>query len=285
MKKHPSYGDVAERLRRSSTFLFVPGDRADRFASAWRSGADVVILDLEASVHPANKASARTEVVRRLQAGCDGVTVLVRLNRLDTDEAARDWSDLAGLKGFGILCPGAEIGPLLRGLLDRARFSHPVVLLVETPAGIEQAHELARLPGVCRLAFGNMDYITELGLGLSHWGQVYPASRLSVASGMAGLPPPVAGVTANFRERAVLDADLRFERDIGFGAKMCIHPEQISIARSAFTPTAEECAWAYRVLSATTTSHAVSLDGCMIDRPEIERARRILGRNGGGAHR
>lgn len=285
MSAAPSYGELAARLGRASTFLFVPGNRPDRFESAWRSSADAVILDLEASVHPVSKESARIEAERWLAGRPEGPTALVRINRLGTDDAVRDWNALAGLKGISIMVSGAEAGPLLKDLLGSARSCHPVVLLVETARGIEQANELAGLPGVCRLAFGNMDFGTELGLGPSHWGLIYASSKLVVASRCANLPPPIAGVTASIRERDVMDSDLRFERDVGFGAKMCVHPEQVPRARAAYEPTPEECAWARRILAVTASSHAVSLDGQMIDRPVIERARRILDRSAGDSNR
>ena len=279
--KSPLSSDVtAIRLRRATTFLFVPGNRPDRFESAWNSEADVVILDLEASVHPADKARARAEVSRWLQDAPTQVAALVRLNRLGSDDIALDRQCLAGLRGFGLMISGAEAGLALDGLLADTRGSHPVVLLVETAAGIEQVGQLAALPGVCRLAFGNMDYATELELGPGYWGFVYPSSRLVVASRCAGHPPPIAGVTASIRERDVMANDLEFERGIGFGAKMCIHPEQLPWAREAFEPSEQACAWARRILAATSESHAANVDGQMIDRPVIERARRILDRAG-----
>jgi citrate lyase subunit beta/citryl-CoA lyase len=279
MTAYPPYDVVAARLARATTFLFVPGNRSDRFERAWRSKADVVILDLEASVHPGSKATARAEVARWLRAAPTGATPLVRINRLGTEDATQDWHELSGVQGTGLMCSGAEAGAPLEELLAQARGSHPAVLLVETAIGIEQANQLAALQGVCRMAFGNMDYATELGLGPDHWGFVYPGSRLVVASKCAGLPAPVAGVTANIHDRQAMDADMSFERGLGFTAKMCIHPTQVPWARQAFEPTSDEVAWAQRILKATADSHAIQLEGQMIDRPVIERARRILRRS------
>jgi len=269
---------VASRLSRAITFLFVPGNRPDRFASAWSSKADVVVLDLEASVHPDSKSTARVEVARWLPSAPDHVTALVRLNRPGTEDVARDIEALAVLRGFGLMCSGAELGADIDRLLLEAQGKLPVVLLVETALGVEQANQLAALPGVCRLAFGNMDYATELNLGPEHWGLIYPSSRIVVASRCAKLPPPIAGVTANIRDRDAVTREGGFERSLGFGAKMCIHPGQLEWARQVFEPTDEEREWARRILEATANSHAVSVDGQMIDRPVIERASRILER-------
>lgn len=273
-----SYESISTHLENASTVLFVPGDRPDRFASAWRSTADVVILDLEASVHPANKATARIEVARWLRNASTAATALVRLNRPGSNDMVQDLDCLSQLRGFGLMCSSAHICEALDELLTTCRESHPVVLLVETAVGIEQANQLAALPGVCRLAFGNMDYATELSLGPDNWGFVYPSSKLVAASKCAGLPSPIAGVTANIHDRSVMARDMEFERGIGFSAKMCIHPGQIAWAREAFEPSEQECAWAQRILAATAQSHAVQVDGQMIDRPVIERAQRILDR-------
>lgn len=280
MSSKSPYEVTAARLEQATTLLFVPGNRPDRFQSAWRSQADVIILDLEASVHPQSKAVARVEVSRWLKEAPPGVCVLVRMNRLDTEDGALDWLEFSSMQGIGLMCPGAETGPALEELLVRSRQTKPVVLLVETAVGIEQANQLAALPGVCRLAFGNMDYATELGLGQQPWGLVYPSSKLVVASRCAKLPAPIAGVTASIHDRSAMDADMAFERSLGFTAKMCIHPAQIPRAKEAFQPSGDEIAWAQLILEATSTSHAIQLDGQMIDRPVIERARLILQRSG-----
>lgn len=278
MSDNPSFSDIAVRLGYASTFLFVPGDRPDRFESAWRSKADVVILDLEASVHPDNKALARAAVSEWLQNAPGDVPALVRLNRPDSRECELDLQALTDVHGIGLMCSGAETGPGLDRILANVANRLPVVLLVETARGIEEATALASLNGVCRLAFGNMDYATELDLGSDVWGFIYPSSRLVVASRCAGLPPPVAGVTADISDLQTMERDTRFERSLGFGGKMCIHPGQLPCARQAFVPSEEECIWARRIIEATEQSHAVKLDGQMVDRPVIERAERILAR-------
>ncbi|OWT61740.1 HpcH/HpaI aldolase/citrate lyase family protein [Candidimonas nitroreducens] len=273
-----SYAVVADQLRQASTFLFVPGNRPDRFQSAARSQADVVIMDLEASVHPLSKGVAREQVSLWLAAHSPGIPTLVRLNRPETPDAMLDLQALATIAGIGLMCSGAEIGPNLDRILKAALGQFPVVLLIETALGVEQANQLATLPGVCRLAFGNMDYATELNLGREGWGLIYPSSRLVVASKCAGLAAPIAGVTASIRDRQAIDRDAKFERSLGFGAKMCIHPEQVPWVHEAFEPSEQELAWARRIIEATAESHAIGLDGEMVDRPVIERARRILAR-------
>ena len=103
---------------------------------------------------------------------------------------------------------------------------------------------------------------------------------MAIASRCAGLAAPVAGITAAIDDDARLAADLEFARAFGFGAKLCIHPKQIAAVHALLAPTPDELRWAERVLAAadSTAGAAVQLDGRMVDRPVIERARRIVQR-------
>ena len=151
----------------------------------------------------------------------------------------------------------------------------PCVALVESAAGILDAAATARVPGVARLAFGNMDYATDTGTR-GRDSAIHPSACLVLASRAAGLPAPVAGVTAAFRDAALLAEESAWERDQGFGGKFCIHPGQIDIVAHAFTPDAKVLEWARRVVEAAGDSYACEIDGELVDRPVIERARRLL---------
>jgi len=156
-----------------------------------------------------------------------------------------------------------------------------VLALIETARGVQRVDEIAEARGCARLAFGTLDYAVDLDLPEDERGFVYPASRIAVASRCAGLPAPVAGVTAAIDDDARLRADLAFERALGFGAKLAIHPRQIPVIRAAMQPTSEALAWARRVLAAAEgASGAVQVDGRMIDRPVIRRAQAIVARAG-----
>jgi citrate lyase subunit beta/citryl-CoA lyase len=112
-------------------------------------------------------------------------------------------------------------------------------------------------------------------------GLDFAASRLALASRAAGIASPVAGVTPALDDEPLLLAELARARAHGFGAKLCIHPRQVAAIHTALAPTADELAWAHRVLQAAAVSTgAVQLDGRMVDKPVIERARRIAARAG-----
>ncbi|QKV72842.1 CoA ester lyase [Amycolatopsis sp. Hca4] len=248
----------------ATTYLFVPGDRPDRFGKAAASGADVVILDLEDAVAPAAKDAARASV----GAWLGSHRAMVRINPPGTPWFAAD-AELVAARGVPVMVPKAETPGVLAGFGE-------VVALVETALGVERAGELAAVPSVTRLAFGSVDLAAELGVAPEDREPfAYPRSRLVLASAAAGLAPPVDGVTTDLHDPARLSEDVRYARRLGFGGKLCLHPRQVGPVRAGFAPTEEERAWARRVLTAGAGVSVV--DGRMVDRPVLARARRILG--------
>lgn len=262
------------------TYLFVPGDRPERFDKALAAGADAVIIDFEDAVAPAAKQAARghlTDWMRANAAARD--RVLVRLN-----DAASTWftEDLAALREAGVR--GAVLSKTESAAqVDAVRAALPadgyVVCLIETARGIAALDAICAAPGVQRLAFGTLDYGVDLGLAGDDRGLAYPASRMAIASRCAGLASPVAGVTTALDDTDRLLADLDFARAHGFGAKLCIHPRQVAVVREALRPTAAETEWAQRVVAATASgAAAVQVDGRMVDKPVMLKAQDILAR-------
>jgi citrate lyase subunit beta / citryl-CoA lyase len=264
------------------SYLFVPGDRPERFAKALASGADAVVLDLEDAVAPAAKAAARDAVAALLAATDTPERWVVRIN----DEST-PWfdDDLAMLRMRGarsVLLPKAERVQTVQ----RVRGACPqiaLLALIESARGVLGAEALAAEPGVQRLVFGTIDYALDMDLqgelattlGLDH-----AASRLALVSRAAGLAPPVAGITVALDDEAALREDMQRAMAHGFAAKLCIHPKQVAALHALLAPSADELAWAERVLAAAQAAAgaAAQLDGRMIDKPVIERARRIVQR-------
>ena len=99
-----------------------------------------------------------------------------------------------------------------------------------------------------------------------------------MASAAAGLPPPVDGVTAALDDMELLTSDTRSARDLGFGAKLCVHPRQVDVVQPRSCPSEHEIAWANRVLAADTSGGVDVVDGAMVDAPVLARAHGILSR-------
>ena len=262
------------------TYLFVPGDRPERFDKALASGADAVVLDLEDAVAPADKARARAAVAQRLRMATadQRARFVVRINDVASAEFDADLLMLAACDAAHVMLPKAEhAGPVAR--LRASCTGIAVLALIETARGVLNAETLAATEGVSRLVFGTIDFALDLGLSGDPLGFDFAASRLALASRAMGLAAPVAGVTPDISDPAPLLAEWQRARAHGFTAKLCIHPKQIALIHTALQPSAAELAWAQRVVAAAQGAPgAVQVDGRMVDKPVLQRAQALLAR-------
>jgi citrate lyase subunit beta/citryl-CoA lyase len=262
--------------RSACSWLFVPGDRADRFDKAAASGADIVVHDLEDAVAPDAKTTAREQVARRLTGGGVGC---VRINASGTPFHEADVAALVGAPGLrAVLVPKAEDPRVLAELA--AALDVPVVALVETALGQHRVHELAAAPGVVRLAFGSIDFALDIGADDAALPLLLARSSLVLASRVAGLPAPVDGVTQALDDPAVTARDTATAVGMGFGGKLCVHPRQVAAVNAGFRPSEAAIRHAQQVLAAVGDGGPARIDGQMIDRPVVERARQVLARSG-----
>lgn len=260
-----------ERIASTRHFLFVPATRPERFDKAVASGADLVILDLEDAVPPADKDSARDNVRNWLEAGGQA---LVRINAADSVWFADDLSLLAHPGMVGVMLPKAEPG----AALEQVGRQTCVLALVESAAGVAGMREVAATPGVVRLALGTIDLALDLGLAGDDTLLDPVRLQMTVVSRAAQLAAPVEGVSPDFRNEDVCREAMAHGRALGFTAKMCIHPAQIAPVNAALMPSPAEIDRALRIVAADKASAgaAVALDGAMVDRPIVERAYRLL---------
>lgn len=265
--------------------LFVPATRADRIPKALASGADAVIVDLEDAVAPQDKDSARAALDVALAhqhrasatAPSAGPALWVRVN------TGAPWSDQdlalcarhAAVQA--VVVPKAESAQQMQAAFE-ACGRKPLVALIETAEGYARRDDVASHPAVKRLAFGSIDF--QLDLGISGEGDALLVFRsgLVLASRLAGLPAPLDGVTVEVANPEVVAADAARARALGFGGKLCIHPQQVGPVNAAFSPSPAEIAWAQRVVAACEASAgaAVAVDGKMVDRPVLLRAQALL---------
>jgi len=262
------------------TYLFVPGNRPDRFDKALASGADAVVLDLEDAVSPDDKPRARALAGQRLlEAPADErARLVVRIN----DEASPWFDDdvqlLRRAAAPVVMLPKAERVATVARLVDACP-GIAVLALIESARGVLAAESLANAQGVQRLVFGTIDFALDLDLSGDPIGLDYAASRLALASRAAGLPAPVAGVTPEIGADTTFLADLARARAHGFGAKLCIHPRQVAAVHAALQPSADELDRARRIVAAAEGAPgAVQVDGRMVDKPVLDRARILLQR-------
>jgi len=264
------------------TYLFVPGNRPERFAKALATPADIIVLDLEDAVAVDDKSKARDAVATQLAAmtPVERDRIVVRINDVASSWFVLDLRVLLQSGSTQVMLPKAE-SPEQIAAVRAALPDAKVSALIESARGVAAVEEIAAAPGVSRLVFGTLDLALDLDLDTEagSGGLAYAAGRIAVASRIAGLPSPVAGVTPQLDDEPRLLADLAMARQFGFGAKLCIHPRQVDPIHRALQPAAETVEWANRVLAAEAASPgAAKLDGRMVDRPVVLKAERILAR-------
>lgn len=263
------------------TALYVPGDRPERFAKAVASGAQLVILDLEDAVAPARKDEARRHVVDWLASDePKPAHVEVRVNAGSSDDLAA----LATVTApFGLRLPKVEAaGDVERAIAGLGRVP-PVSALIETGRGLEAVLQIATHPAVTAVGLGEADLASDLGSAdatVLDWARV----RLLVASRAAGIGAPMMSVFTDIADLTGLAADTRRGRAMGYVGRTAIHPSQVPVIATAFTPTAPEVAWATEVLAATAGGGVTTLaSGEMADAAMRARAQAILALGGATA--
>lgn len=288
----------------AQTALFAPGDRPDRVRKALSTSADVVIIDLEDAVAESSKDHARGQVHDLLRALAEEhpstpvdtsdrepatrarvlSRVVVRTNSPETGTGRADLQMLSDLHASALAAGPSTDGPALmvpkseaEGILDalpRELEQVAVIALVETPSAARDVQAIADHPRADRLAIGAVDL--SAALGCESRSVTIDAIRAAavLASATAGLPAPLDSPCVDFTDPVVItDAARTAVRD-GFGGMLCIHPRQLEHIDRAYAPDEADVEWARRVLAAG--DGAGTIDGQMVDRPVVLRARQIL---------
>ena len=276
------------------SLVFVPGNRANMLERALGFGADVVMVDLEDSVPPGEKASAcemAAEWVPRLAAA--GRRVMVRVNSLDTGLTSPELDmvvcpELAGIsvgKGdsaWDLQQVDRLLGPL-ESRIGIPRGTIKLVPWIETAMAIVHVYEMARASQrIVGIAFGAEDYTNDMGVIRTDFGEecYYARSAVAVAARaarVAALDGPFVG----FRDPEGLRTDAGTARQIGFTGKFAIHPAQIDIINETFSPHPDDVEYARTVVAAWEEAESagrgsLSIDGRMVDVPVVKRAQNLL---------
>jgi citrate lyase subunit beta/citryl-CoA lyase len=265
---------MAPATRRYTAWLFVPGDRPERFANAVASGADSAILDLEDAVAPARKDAARASVAAALE---NGLRACVRINSPASEEGRRDLAALAGRPPEIVMIPKAAS---LHDVTEvRERFAGAaIVALIESIAGMRAIDALAAT-GIEALAFGGWDLCAELGARPTREVLAPYRARVVCAArtaGIAALDTPFVALD----DPSGLASDARCAVDFGFDGKLVIHPRHVAAVRAAFAGDPAEIARARGILAAAGAGGVSVYDGTMVDAPLVLAARRVLARAG-----
>lgn len=288
-------------MRHPSRFrskLFVPGSRPELLPKALAGPADAVSLDLEDSVLEARKAEARAAVVAFLDSPAatgHGKCLLVRVNAAGSAHHADDLDAVARAATDVVNLPKVESPDEVRDAaqrlarLERERgIAEPIGLLanVESPRGLRLAHAIAAAdPRVVGLQAGFGDLFSPLGIDRADAAALHAVLlALRLAAGEAGVAL-YDGAFPDLQDAAGLEAEAVRARRLGCTGKSCIHPSQVAVVHAVFAPSAEALAAARRVVAAWEHAEregrgAIAVDGQMVDRPYLERARAVLAQGG-----
>lgn len=260
--------------------LFVPGSRPERFAKALAAGADAVIVDFEDAVEEPLKRQARDNLAAFLRQD-PATAVWVRVNAPEHPEHAADLAFCAQQAGVaGVLLPKVESAVQVAAVRQTGK---PVWPIIESAKGLLALEQIAHADGVERLSFGSLDLALDLDLntGTAAARQFLDQARMAVQlhSRGADLLPPLDGVFPAIDDPDGLQRATRHAYDMGYGGALCIHPKQVPVIHAALAPSAEDLAWARKVVDASAAANgagAFQLDGQMIDAPVLLRAQRLL---------
>ncbi len=282
------------------SLLFVPGDDPKKIAKGLASGADALILDLEDSVATSRKTEARRlvqETLRSRPAG--GPRLIIRVNALRSGEIAADLDGVMPGVPDAIMLPKCEggadaqhLGALLavREAENDIADGHTrvIVIATETPIAL---FKLASIPGSSQrlvgLTWGAEDLAGAIGAEANrdtsgaYTDPFRLARSLALFAASAAEVAPIDTVYTDFRNSAGLEAECLAARRDGFTGKMAIHPGQIGIINSVFTPDAASIAHARKIIeffAANPDDGVDGIDGQMVDKPHLVQAERLLAR-------
>lgn len=274
---------MTQARRPFRAMLYVPANVPRFVEKSAAAGADAVVLDLEDSVPPAEKAPARERLAASIAiARGGGSAVLVRVNR-PLDQAVPDILAAAAGGADGILLTKA-LGPD-HVVLGAELLAPGMVILpmIETASALLKVEAIAAAhPRVTGLLIGGEDLATDLNADPDDEILVLAKRRMALAAAAAGIfAYGTLGTVANFRDPEHVRRVAEGAKRSGFAGATCIHPSLVPVLRAAYSPGAAELDWARRVLAASDAAAAegrgsLTVDGKMVDEPVVERARRVL---------
>jgi citrate lyase subunit beta / citryl-CoA lyase len=270
------------------SWLFVPADSERKIAKALDSDADAIIFDLEDSVAPAMKATAR-DILKDLPKHSNGPEWWVRVNPLGSEFHKDDLKLIGSAYVHGIVLPKAESGPDVTQLAHRTGNIPIHAIVTETPVSLFGllSYRQPNSP-LAAMSWGAEDLSAALGASSKYdeSGELSFTYRLArslcLAGAVAAGVQPVDGIFADFRDEQSLRAEAEAARREGFTGKLAIHPAQVPVINSAFTPSDEDVAHAAEIVAAFEAhpdAGVLSVGGKMVDRPHLVQAQRVLERS------
>ena len=261
---------LALPARLSRSWLFVNASKPELFASGQTSDADSIIFDLEAAVPDDQKDTARANVVSALENGMVG---WVRVNNTWTHHWEEDLDALSGLPGLrGIMLPNTEEPEQVTLTSIRAGVGMPILALIETALGLENATRIASAAGNFRLAFGVNDFRKDTGIGDDPVALAYARSRLVIASRVGGLAGAIDGPSSPGAGKSTVSSDCAWTMKMGMTGKLVLSEAQVPYVNEGLAPSEEDREWAREMLEEAEHADGIT-DGSYL--PRMARAKKI----------
>ena len=274
-------------MKRYRSVLFAPGNRSDLIEKLPRAKPDAVVIDLEDAI-PSNdtaKTEAREiaqDAVLKLLASKPDCAVFLRVNAVSSRWFEADAQIALDLGLTGVVIPKLEYAEQL-GIIKQAFAGRALKIIagIETALGVENVRELLGQP-ITAAYFGAEDFIADMnGIRTSQGLEIlYPRSQVVLAARVHG-KQAFDIIEAKFRDLEAFRISAEIGRSLGYTGKMCIHPDQVTIANQVFSPSTSDLERAKKLLETYQTAASsgigvIEFDGQMIDEPMLARARAML---------
>jgi citrate lyase beta subunit len=266
------------------SMLVTPATAPGRYDSCHRSGADICLVDLEDSV-PAHRKEEARRLAAQFFANTDATTPprAIRINAVTEPDGL---ADLLALRRYPVkpaivLIPKVESArdlEIVERVLGQDSPRLDLFAVIETPRGVERLSEITTSSRRLRaLIFGSADYAMEVGVGLEWEPLVHVRARLINSARAADLHV-IDSPTFALTDMTMVRQESVLAQRLGFSGKIALHPRQVPVIRSVFTPDAEQLELAGRVVAAAARSGqgVTTVDGAMVGRPFFEASRRLL---------
>ncbi len=290
----------SQPIKMYRTLLFAPGSRPELLAKAQLGDADAMIFDLEDSVPLNAKDEARKNIADALATGLKK-PMFLRISNPRAGDFMADLQVLANASSLvnvaGVVLPKADdaddiqaVAKALKDVESKHNMQEgtlPILPLIETCLGLRNGFDIAKAsPRVIGMALASAeqgDFMVDLG---GRWtprslALVYPRSKLVVDARAAGVQWLVDGVFMNLKDTDMLREECLIARELGFVGKMAIHPTQVDVMHTVFSPSELEVAYARGLIAAFRDGEArgvgaVKYEGMMVDYANVRLAERTL---------
>lgn len=265
------------------SLMFTPGTQKEKMIKSINSKADALIWDLEDAVHIDEKTHAQAvinEALGELEEK-PKKPIFLRINQYDTVWYNDDAKLARHENVTGVILPKAETAEQVADTWTLMGESGEIIVLIETAVGLKNLEEIFENPNVTGVAFGAIDFAVDLDLTLTETGleALYARSRIVTYAKAAGITGIYDTVFPDVHNSESLKKRAALTRAIGFNGQLAIHPIQISTIHEVYSPSQSAIDWAAKVLHLAENEEkgagVFMLDGKMIDRPVIEKAKQI----------